>query len=198
MRQTHKIGGLVATAPVAAHFAMSVDNKGPVFILYFILLCIGANLGSALPDIDHPNSSINKGKFSLLTLPYRLLSRLFIYIGENVKRAKHLSDVFSHRGLTHGVIESLVLCVAIIYLADITFGKNVAIIAIGFAMGILSHLLLDFISGGIPVSGLLFPKKRIGIRLVMTGSTKEEIVKFVLYITFAGTILYSLYVLHII
>ena len=92
-----------------------------------------ASLGSLAPDLDHPSSWLGKRLF-FISLP--------------------LSGLIGHRGLTHSLLAGGI----------VTFGLgwylqtgHVVPWMVAFFLGYISHLIGDWMTGGVP---LLWPSKR--------------------------------------
>jgi len=106
--RTHLAFGFL-TALIMRNFVPT----GNVFIFFGMVL-----LGSLLPDIDSPNSTIvNK-------IPWLL---------------KPISYLSKHRGIFHSLVMGIPLAGAIFYLISRTYG-------VAFFIGYFSHLLIDGIT----------------------------------------------------
>ncbi len=135
--RTHLGVGLVVGYGLC--LAMNIPNAEATPIM------VSTAIGSLLPDIDHPQSSIG-GKIKIISLP--------------------LNHFVGHRGITH----SLLFAVAMFALLG-SIGYQAE--AIGIAVGILSHLFLDMLNpSGVP---LLYPiKQRFHLMNIETGSGREK------------------------
>jgi inner membrane protein len=102
-----------------------------------------AALGALLPDIDHPGSWVGR-RLLPVSVP--------------------LAAVFGHRGLTHSL---LAVGGGILALRVEGLGWGAPPLAVGY----LSHLVGDLVSGGVP---LLWPSRRLfSLPLCRTGSLAE-------------------------
>lgn len=135
--KTHIAGGALLTLTLSSFLHPS--NLVEVALLFGC-----STLGSLLPDIDHPESKINK---------YNPLSQM-------------VGIVTKHREGTHSL-----LFIVIIGLMALVYKFNVYAI-IGLYIGIFSHLLLDMMNpSGVP---LMFPyKNRFRICKISTSSVGE-------------------------
>lgn len=99
---------------------------------YEMLLSVStSSLFSILPDIDTPNS----------------------YIGHKLKITSHIINrIFHHRTITHSfILPSISLCISPFLYTGITYG----IIVVSAYVGLISHVILDFLTPqGVP---LLYP-----------------------------------------
>lgn len=110
------------------------------------LLCLilGA-VGGLLPDLDHPQSKMGRA-LPFISYP--------------------LNALFGHRGGTHSFLFAL-LCAFPLFVVDLWLGLAVC-------FGVLSHLLGDFLTGGVPA---LYPSKRIyRFKLFNTNSFVEHFI----------------------
>lgn len=100
-----------------------------------------AGISALLPDIDHPES----------------------LLGRKIKPISWLvNKLFGHRTITHSLDFAVGLCLVVL------LSSNFAYWAWMFALGYLSHLLLDSLTfSGIKLS--MFRQKTIGFRIVKTG-----------------------------
>ena len=89
-----------------------------------------AVLGAMLPDIDHPRSK---------------LGRLVPFI------SWPMAAVFGHRGVTHSLFAIVAMAAVAVF-----FGLQHAMV-LALAVGYLSHLVGDWLTGGIP---LFWPMER--------------------------------------
>ena len=140
--KTHITGGLMLTLGGAAILNMidvKPNNLGEVGLLFGC-----AFIGSLLPDIDHPNSKINK---------YNPLSTIICMVAQ-------------HRSITHSL-----LWMVVVSLVGLLYKFNVWAI-IGLNIGILSHLILDMMNPtGVP---LFYPyRKMYRVCKISTGSAGE-------------------------
>lgn len=140
--KTHISGGLMLTLG-SVPILNSLDVK-PDSLVEVALLFGCAFIGSLLPDIDHPNSKINK---------YNPLSAI-------------ICSFTKHRSITHSL-----LWMVIVSLVSILFKVNLWAI-LGLNIGILSHLILDMMNPtGVP---LFYPNKKMyHVCSISTGSAGE-------------------------
>lgn len=136
---------LVVTTAVAIASVKYINFDMP---MWAIIGCVF--LGSFLPDLDHPGSTIGR-RVLFISLP--------------------LSGLFGHRQITHSIWPFVgVLC-----LFNINMPEGWLIVAL--IIGYFSHLLGDILSdSGIP---LFWPlPSRVGIKLCTTGGFLEYIIAY--------------------
>ena len=106
-------------------------------------------LGSLLPDIDHPTSTMSK-KFFLASIPYRILQFIF-------GKFKYTKDFAGHRGITHSL---LFLSIPILLMLFTFDNPWLDLGMVGLSIGIFSHLFMDMLNPmGVPLF-LPFAKKK--------------------------------------
>lgn len=92
-----------------------------------------ASLGSLAPDLDHPESMLGKRLF-FISLP--------------------LAGLLGHRGLTHSLLAGVLATLGLGWYLQT---GNIVPWMVAFLLGYLSHLVGDWMTGGVP---LLWPSKR--------------------------------------
>jgi inner membrane protein len=134
---------LIVTTAVAITIVKYADIPLPLWLLLTAIY-----LGSLLPDLDHPGSTIGR-RFLFISIP--------------------LSGLFGHRQITH----SLWPFVVTLWVFSSEPMKMPIILAC--MIGYFSHILADFFSdSGIP---LFWPfQMRVGIRLCSSGGIVEPII----------------------
>lgn len=106
-------------------------------------------LGSLLPDIDHPTSTMSK-KFFLVSIPYRIMQFIF-------GKFKYTKDFVGHRGITHSL---LFLSIPILLMLFVFNNPWLNMAMFGLSVGIFSHLFMDMLNPmGVPLF-LPFVKKK--------------------------------------
>lgn len=158
--KTHKLGGLCAGAIAASVYLPKLTQTDfininlELFIPISAMIVAGA-IGSAIPDIDHPNSHVSR-KNPLISLIVQLflgMANLFttillflcFWIDNNRKAA--IKSGMGHRGIFH----TLVMGLAIFYVSGLLAYLNAFyghIVQIGLTAGYLSHLLVDMMTTG--------------------------------------------------
>lgn len=136
---------LVVTTAVAITVVKHADFALPLW-----LLLVAIYVGSLLPDLDHPSSTIGR-RFLFISLP--------------------LSGLFGHRQITHS------LWPFVIILWVFSYEPSTMTLILAFMIGYASHLLADLVSdSGVP---LFWPfQRRVGIKLCSSGSVTEPIIAF--------------------
>lgn len=104
LAKTHAAFGLLA-ALVTLKYA--VIAKPVLFVILVVL-------GVFLPDLDHPESKINR----------------------TLKITKIIPFLFKHRGVFHSIFGAIIICGAIGYWVGLQYG-------LGLFVGYLSHLISD-------------------------------------------------------
>ncbi len=115
-----------------------------------------ASWASLLPDIDHPKSHLGKSVLS-----------------------KFIRITTTHRGWTHSLFGMLIFCslfALILHLLKLDLAYTIP-----FALGYLSHLISDSLN---PTGVRWFwpSKRRIGFRLIITGSEREYLFRYLLIV----------------
>jgi inner membrane protein len=136
---------LVVTTAVAITVVKYANIALPLW-----LLLVAIYVGSLLPDLDHPSSTIGK-RFLFISLP--------------------LSGLFGHRQITHS------LWPFVITLWVFSYEPSTMPLILALMIGYASHLLADLVSdSGVP---LFWPfQMRVGIKLCSSGSVIEPIIAF--------------------
>ncbi len=104
----------------------------------------------------------------------------------------------SHRGRTHYLFPwAIVLAIGLIALLvgkliNNTIVIGVAIFLIGVFIGALSHLLLDMISGQVPILGP-FIRTGVGVRIFKTGGNLERILFRLVLLALNFVVWYALF-----
>lgn len=160
----HRIGGVLTGIILAEHIGTDIMDSS--------ILLAGAVLGSLLPDIDNMHSSISSRLPAVSVLVsisqkiIRLLSCLF-----PGKLRKNIRSMAGHRGIIHSLLLPLLLALPLIMCGSGTG----CLLILGGIVGILNHLFLDMLSGGVPLF-MPFSMRRIKIAGIRTGGTIEKIV----------------------
>ncbi len=170
MAPTHRLGGIAAGAGIAAILHTDTTDSA--------IMIAAALLGCLLPDIDNSHSSISrKWSFvSMLVSAGQGIIRLFSNIFKTKTRT-YIRSLIGHRGLTHSLFPVLLLP-GIMFIVSAGVGSRYGIVtSIGLAAGMISHLLLDMLSGGVPLF-MPFTTKRVCIARIKTGSLLEWLFGF--------------------
>lgn len=152
---THFIGGLTL-------FGLYCNMQAEISTTNITIGLILAGVGSLMPDIDLPGSTISQ-----LLLP---ISKAYNWLEDKLCKVKH-------RGLTHSIFP-----VAILLLIYFLTHNNPYVSY--FAIGYTSHILLDMMNkGGVPI---FYPvsRRRFRIGAIRTGTVGESVVCVVLYVLF--------------
>lgn len=181
--RTHIAGG-VALCGLAELSYLSITNSSTP-IVYTMLFLASSTCGSLLSDIDETRSTIGR-KLWFISWPVLLLKSCYKFILLLMFK-KNRKSILDHRGITHYLITWFIMT-CILFLPYTycririlsLFDTSITLcIAAGISIGMLSHIMLDLISGKI---ALLYPfiKKKIGIMLIRSFSMKEVLFRLVL------------------
>lgn len=183
MGKTHKLGGIIAGITFTKIF--HTDMTGSLVII------AGALIGSTFPDIDNPNSRIRH------RMP---ITSLLVSFGQNIirkaastlpqKQKQYVTSMIGHRGITHSFIGCTFLpVIAILIGLLLRFGiLNALLAGLGIFIGCLSHLLLDMLSGGVPLF-MPFSADKIYISEIQTGGRKEKMFRLCLAVVLIFSIM---------
>ncbi len=181
MALTHRTGSIALAATMVA-FIPELQNI-PQPITDFIWLpqnttiplavCFVASscYGGLLPDADIPHSTAGK-RLRILLWPLYLFKKLLMIFGHFIKPLKKLGAALGHRGLFHSpLFHTLVF----VLLSALLRGQSewLRCILSGLYFGVLSHLLLDLFSGGIPLFAPFSMKRQRPAITFKTGSFLE-------------------------
>ncbi len=142
--QTHRLAGIAAGIALAGELNI-IPIERPFAFAGVIFV---SAMGSLMPDADQPNSTIGR-RFFLLWLPLYILRMIIRIIAFFAPSMKQVSRGLAHRGISHspwfwGVFGALFWCVP--------WMRNEGVIYFyAFFAGIATHLLLDYLTGGIPL-----------------------------------------------
>lgn len=170
---THSLGGITIAVFLAETCPGTYTEQG--------MLIGAAVIGSLLPDIDHPNSYISnrvkglRAGVGFLQWIMRLMANLM-----PVQAGNQVRSMAAHRGLAH----SLLFAVLVSVLAGMIHVRY----AMGMTVGILSHLILDIFSSGVP---LFLPvlAKRICLTRIKTGGMVEWGIRALWLLVLSGLLL---------
>ncbi len=174
---THRLGGAAAGMVLSAWL--------PVNITEGMLLVGMAVLGSIIPDIDNPRSSISykwRGISWIVTISQTLIrgvSHLF-----PKKQSAYIRSLIGHRGLTHSLLPVIALAVCnLSWSAWAGYAQVGYYMTVGLAGGMLSHIVFDMLAGGVPLL-IPFSTKRICLSHIKTGGVGEWIFRVSLMLIF--------------
>lgn len=167
---THRLAGITAGIVVTEVLHIH-DVKMQTVIIG------GCILGSLLPDIDNPQSTISY-KIPFVRIIFGIFQKMIRILSGLLpnKQGNYIRSCIGHRGLTHSLL-------AVIFLPAISFfitrmiGYSDNLFSISLGIGILSHIILDIFSGG---TRLLLPFSAVNIKLmkIRTGGVIEILICF--------------------
>lgn len=165
MGRTHIVGGVALgylTLNNIDKFNVNLNDKNTL-----IIVTAGLIIGSLLPDIDHPRSTI-----SLKIRPIGFI----------------VSKLFRHREYTHSIVGAITMSLlSYMLLSYFNLTRDIAyVFIISLTIGIISHILLDMLNKtGV---ALFYPFTRKRVRLlgryyipIGMGWSRFEIVIFLLF-----------------
>lgn len=177
MATTHRLGGLAAGTALAALLQADLEASG--------ILLAGALLGSLIPDIDNKQSSISR-KWPLAGWAVSAGQTIIRGISWLLPRKprNYIRSLIGHRGLTHSLMPVIVLPLLVMLagkgIGYVGMGKYAAA---GLAGGILSHLILDMLAGGVPLF-IPFSTKRFCLAKIKTGGAAEWLFRAAILVIF--------------
>jgi len=203
MGKTHMLGGLATGAGIAI-LTNALIPDGSLELASAGAFMTSTTISALLPDVDEKNSTAGR---KLIAIPITLfIMKVFLFLIEMVsigsfrQKVKATRKALNHRGIFHWMITWAVLSLIMIILGVAAYyilketATGVASLYIiiptlaGFIPGYLSHLLLDMISGRLPIFAP-FSKKWHGIQLFKTGGFLEV---YIFRPVLVGLIVYAL------
>lgn len=176
--KTHQLIGFTSSLA----FATVIYSTSNVSLSICATIIVGSCLGSYIPDMDHPGSTLGR-KIGIISHPINLLSKLFASIHKKTKGkiSLKLSEIFAHRGIFHAPIFWIVIMGLLFWkiplLISVEAVRNAIIgMLTGVGIGIGMHLFADmFNPTGIPILMPIFNKK-LSLGRIVTGSKNEWVV----------------------
>jgi len=170
---SHRLGGVLAgLATIALMKTPDIQTQG--------IILASAVIGSLLPDIDNAQSSISykiplvRGIVGLFQGAIKLLAGLL-----PKKQERFIRSAIGHRGITHSLVFALIMPGIIIIFGHMFSNLYIFPAALGMMVGILSHILLDLFSNGVPLF-LPFSNKRTTGARIKTGGVAEWLIRIVI------------------
>lgn len=170
---SHRLGGAVTGLLAAEVLTQSDDIAGKAVLLS------AAVIGSLVPDIDNPRSSVSC-KFPLIRVfvgIFQLLIRGIASLFPS-KQEQYIKGTVAHRGISHTLVMVL-LGYGLVYSGVLllpAWQEKWRLAALGMAAGILSHLILDMFAGGVPIF-FPFTLKRLTLAHIKTGGVAEWLLR---------------------
>lgn len=195
--KTHILGGVAAGLATSYVFMEFTEYK--ITVVTLAIGIITSATVALLPDVDEIHSTISH-RLVVLPLLFFLLQivwKIRILFAPKSKKSilQQKARNFQHRGICHYLITWTIISMILgltswILYINKSLHEAILGILIGFCIGYLSHILLDLISGKIPVLAP-FCKKSIGITLFKTGSIFEIILVRPLLLLICGNFIYQ-------
>lgn len=140
--KTHILGGMLLGLSLLIVFrAVGVIAPYEIIELLIALLC-----GSLFPDIDTRSMGRRFGSLIFLLIAFAAAALGYIWSMYAVLAVLCIAVAQPHRGITHRLLSVILLCVgaalAALSLRPV-YGARVLRILLFFALGALSHLILD-------------------------------------------------------
>lgn len=190
--KTHQLIGFTSSLAIST----VVYQIGFVSLPVCATMIAGSCLGSYIPDMDHPGSTLGR-KIGIISRPINLLSRLFMSVHNKTKGkiSLKLGEIFAHRGIFHApIFWTIIMGLLFWWLPGLTeiaiVSRSIFGILIGISIGIGMHLIADmFNPTGIPI---LMPivNKKVSLGKIVTGSKKEWVVIAGCVLIIIGNIIY--------
>ncbi len=147
MGTTHRTGSIALACGVIALCPMEEVGIAPA-----ATFLIASAIGGLFPDADTPYSTYGR-RFFIFLWPFYLGRKIISWLGNYIKPLKNVGKALGHRGMFHSPVLWTLLLVftfAMFWVFSVTNIIAYAI-ALGFYTGAISHVLLDYISGGVPL-----------------------------------------------
>lgn len=192
MGKTHVAGGILSgtTVLLLTQKAMPELCSLSTGLLAGISVTYFSGMSARLPDFDKKDSTIGR-RLWFISWPLYILQLFFKFLSFfGIKTFESISKIIDHRGITHFPLTwCLITAFTSFYAYSIYSATNLLsstkIILIspaaGLSIGILSHLLLDFISGKIKLFAPI-SLKGYGIILVKRNSLLEHIIRIAMHL----------------
>ncbi len=199
MALTHRTGSIALAASMIAFIPELKRIPQPIIDLMWlpqdasvpmaVCFTVSSCYGSLLPDADIPHSTAGK-KLRILLWPLYLFKKLLLFLGHFIRPLKRIGVALGHRGLFHSPLFHTLI---FIILSAMSRGHSECLRCIlsGMYFGVLSHLLLDLFSGGIPLFAPFSMKRQRPAITFKTGSLLEVLFNL-------AFILIALYMLYLI
>ena len=168
---SHRVGALAATATTTYLMGLTIEKEP----LQMICLTVGALAGSLLPDADTPFSKIGR-RYLIVLWPFYL----FQFLVHLFLPRSGMDKTFGHRGMFHyplfwTALWGVVMCGTYHIPRNSITSQILLWLVIGLGIGVLSHLLLDFVSGGIPILGPILKRRQKPPMKIKTGGVMEVV-----------------------
>lgn len=180
--RTHRVGGISAAIITSTYLYTTGYTTINEYPLLVTIVIAGGWLGGLMPDIDHPNSTISRYKVFGIPI-FKPIAWL-------------INSLFGHRGATHTLWALILTWAPFLLLPAFIPSQYIltqlvsVLFGIGYAVGYLSHLLLDSLTpSGTP---MFWPLPDIHLGKLTTGKY-DGIVRVVIKIStllVCGSMLY--------
>ena len=166
---THRLAGI--GAGIAAIEILQINDMATQAVIL-----TGCIVGSLLPDIDNPQSTISY-KIPFVRAVYGLLQKVIRGFANLLPRRQreYVKSSIGHRGLSHSLFAAVTLP-ALVWLIGSVIHINPDACALALMLGILSHIFMDLFSGGVRLF-LPFSVHNVKFLKIKTGGIMEWIVR---------------------
>lgn len=172
MGVSHEIGAAmicVYLSPVVVNLSGATSDKDKMIATN--LFAAGAMVGALLPDADTPQSTLGRILFPIAWPIY-----LIRWLIKTFYRSKYVDMILGHRGITHYPSFWMVLLIPLM-IFSVPFTR---MLCIGLFFGVLSHLILDYIAGGLRLL-MPFSKKKYKTKWnIKTGGIAEAFISVIM------------------
>ena len=147
MGKTHRTGSIALACGILAAYPAEKVSLAPA-----VTFLVASAIGGLFPDADTPYSTYGRRWFFLLW-PFYLIRKVLSLLGNLVKPFKDISKALGHRGLFHSPVLWTIIFGIIFVIMRVLGVENIIAYSVLFGgyTGIISHVFLDFISGGVPL-----------------------------------------------
>lgn len=180
---THRIGGLAVGTSLCFAFHESISQIASVLTFSY--------LGSVFCDIDTRCSAISYKMpvtSCFISVMQKLVRLLTIFFPKKIQQK--IRRFIGHRGFFHSLAGAGGCGFLVYYLLSMTFLNSLAV-AGGLSMtaGMLSHILLDLLSGNVPLL-LPFCTKEFSLAHLKTGGHGEHLLRYGFIALFSVTMVF--------
>ncbi len=147
MGTTHRTGSIALACGIIALAPMDKIGLAPA-----ATFLAASAIGGLVPDADTPYSTYGR-KFLIVLWPFYLIRKIISLLGHLFAPLEDVGKALGHRGMFHSPTLWTLLLGTVFGVMKISGVQNVYGYAALFGLfaGVMSHIFLDFISGGVPL-----------------------------------------------